>query len=251
MWAKAMRERSARRSRNTGSRPAVRQMMRKVSPMFLLAAPWNSLTIPWTTSAIWFTNFMTLACRTSVAKLKSRIRALPMMHSTRLPGIMALTPELSRPRMLWLTMFAPASPKPRANSEPNLMMVFSRTMVSMVSVLLEAGVIAFTHLSHLAWMRAARVLLLCLKVLYFFISSISKSTSAICKALSGSSAMVLTLYTIRSTGFRTRLLASLEKKSVPMQRTTQMKAVDSRARKDSSRVKGLMSKKKTRCQSSN
>mmetsp|Transcript_54176 Transcript_54176/g.167966 ORF Transcript_54176/g.167966 Transcript_54176/m.167966 type:complete len:245 (-) Transcript_54176:176-910(-) len=176
-----------------------------------------------------------------------------MMHSTRLPGIIALTPELSRPRMLWLTMSAPASPKPRASKEPSLMIVFSRMRVSMVSLPLEDGKFASTkrcqRSSH--WLKNLLRLVFSLASRYLMTSSSSNSASAIFRAISGSFAIVFTFCTILSTGLSTRVLASLEKKSVLMQRTTQMKKVAISASMDSSRVKGLLSKKKTKCQSSN
>mmetsp|Transcript_60576 Transcript_60576/g.170685 ORF Transcript_60576/g.170685 Transcript_60576/m.170685 type:complete len:257 (-) Transcript_60576:1121-1891(-) len=55
------------------------------------------------------------------------------MASTFLPGTMALSAELSPPRMFWPMISAPASPKPRASREPILIIVFSRTTVSMGS----------------------------------------------------------------------------------------------------------------------
>jgi len=74
---------------------------------------------------------MIFSCKTSVAVLKSRTRTKPRMHSTVVPWTLVLMPALSEPRMLWLMMWAPASPKPKAKREPNLMIVFSKITVSM------------------------------------------------------------------------------------------------------------------------
>mmetsp|Transcript_11898 Transcript_11898/g.32641 ORF Transcript_11898/g.32641 Transcript_11898/m.32641 type:complete len:263 (-) Transcript_11898:1726-2514(-) len=191
---------------------------------------------------------MTFSLRTLVAKAKSRILALPMMQSTLLPGIMAFTTEVSKPRMLCLKMLAPASPKPRANSDPSLMIVFSRMTVSKASTLpFRAGVTALDSASHRSCSQAS-LDFFCFSCLYFWNSSSSNSLSAMFIAINGSLAMILTFSTILSTGFKTRAFASLEKKSVLMQSVTQMKPVVNSRNNASVRTKGLKSKKKAKCQ---
>mmetsp|Transcript_77459 Transcript_77459/g.237078 ORF Transcript_77459/g.237078 Transcript_77459/m.237078 type:complete len:248 (-) Transcript_77459:1549-2292(-) len=184
-----------------------RQMTRNDSPLFLLGAPKYSFTTPWTISAIWFTKVMILDCSTSVAVLKSRIRTTPMMHSTRRPGIMASTPALSPPRMLWPMMFAPASPNPSASKEPNLMMVFSRITVSIGSLVAVVQ----------TW-PLATCPIMCLTNSFFALaflalanSSFLNSSSAIFMAISGLSRMASTRSIMRSTGCTMRRLASLVK----------------------------------------
>mmetsp|Transcript_64288 Transcript_64288/g.188619 ORF Transcript_64288/g.188619 Transcript_64288/m.188619 type:complete len:256 (+) Transcript_64288:220-987(+) len=84
------------------------------------------------------------------------------MHSTRLPGIIAL-PELS-PFMLCPMISTPASPKPRARSEPILMMVFSSTAVSIGSGSpLLAGRNLLVQRSSRRFCRCAKATTLCTK----------------------------------------------------------------------------------------
>mmetsp|Transcript_96370 Transcript_96370/g.256051 ORF Transcript_96370/g.256051 Transcript_96370/m.256051 type:complete len:231 (-) Transcript_96370:1314-2006(-) len=182
------------------------QMVRKASPLFLFAAPWNSSTTPCTISAIWFTKRMTSAWSTSVAVLKSRMRVEPTTHSTLVPSTMTTTFALSEPRRLCAMMFAPASPKPRASREPSLMMVFSRMTVSMISLPGSwplQRTLSRTRFSLLSSLRLAFT---------FCISSTLNSSSATRIAARGSLRKVSTLDIMFSTGFSTSLLASLEKK---------------------------------------
>mmetsp|Transcript_24345 Transcript_24345/g.56552 ORF Transcript_24345/g.56552 Transcript_24345/m.56552 type:complete len:213 (-) Transcript_24345:1823-2461(-) len=179
----------------------------KVSPLFLLAAPWNSLTTPWTTSAIWFTNVITFACNTSVAVLKSLILATATMHSTRSPGIIASTTAVLELPMLCPMMLAPASPKPNAKRDPNLIMVFSRITVSMASFF-------WFDLQKRTSVKPLIICLPCARVSFlaraFSRSSTLNSSSAIFMATRGSSAISSTRLIIASTGLSTRALASLE-----------------------------------------
>mmetsp|Transcript_5802 Transcript_5802/g.9935 ORF Transcript_5802/g.9935 Transcript_5802/m.9935 type:complete len:230 (-) Transcript_5802:1385-2074(-) len=168
------------------------QITRKVSPVFLFGAPWNSLQTPCTISAIWLENIITFACSTSVAVLKSRTRITPTMHSHLRPGTMALTPAESEPLMFLPMMSAPASPKPNAKRLPNLMMVFSRITVSRTSFLFPP--VQQREISIQIRFQGFRF---CLCSLSFAISS----------ALNSSSASILLI--IFSTGRSTRRLASL------------------------------------------
>mmetsp|Transcript_95540 Transcript_95540/g.247409 ORF Transcript_95540/g.247409 Transcript_95540/m.247409 type:complete len:229 (+) Transcript_95540:1214-1900(+) len=182
------------------------QIMRKKSPLFLLAYPWNSSTTPCTISAIWFTKVITFACSTSVAVLKSRMRAAPIMHSTRFPSIMASTQALSTPCMLCSMIWAPACPNPRARRDPSLMIVFSRITVSISSgvlCLLLHRRISFTAFDMEAF--ASNFL-----VFARFISSILNSSSATFIAESGLSRMVSTFAIMFSTGVKTNRFASFE-----------------------------------------
>mmetsp|Transcript_95236 Transcript_95236/g.213298 ORF Transcript_95236/g.213298 Transcript_95236/m.213298 type:complete len:225 (+) Transcript_95236:185-859(+) len=212
--------------------PAVRQMIKKVSPMFLFAAPWNSSTTPCTISAMRLTNCITSSCSTSVAVLKSHMRTLPTMQSTRRPETIAFTPDVSEPLMFCETMFAPASPNPRASNEPSLMMVFSRMTVSINSPL------CWRRLQHRNCLIAssARV---CWSLFFsadLRISSRLNSASAISVAFNGSSRMASTFSIICSTGVSTRVLASLEKNSEATQSTTHMNTVVSMLRAASRRM---------------
>mmetsp|Transcript_51607 Transcript_51607/g.116170 ORF Transcript_51607/g.116170 Transcript_51607/m.116170 type:complete len:278 (-) Transcript_51607:1377-2210(-) len=218
------------------STPDNLQTTRKVSPLFLFAAPWNSSTTPCTISAIWFTNVMTLSWSTSVAMLKSRIRAAPIMHSTRVPSTIASTFALSKTFMLWAMMFAPASPKPRASSEPSLMMVFSRITVSMSSLVDAAGVHITMSQSH--W----NLFCCCLCAFALCISSNLNSSSATFIAISGSLRKVSTLEIMFSTGCSTSLFASFEKKRDTVTKDRQMNSVVPRENMLSSWTNGRRSK---------
>mmetsp|Transcript_39058 Transcript_39058/g.70498 ORF Transcript_39058/g.70498 Transcript_39058/m.70498 type:complete len:233 (-) Transcript_39058:1678-2376(-) len=198
----------------SSSMPAVRQIIKKVSPSFLFTAPRHSSTTPWTISAIWLTNVITLPCRTSVAVVKFRIRAMPTMQSTREPSTIAFTP-CEDPCMLELTIFAPASPNPKAKSDPSLMMVFSNITVSMGSL---ASVLHSVR-GSLHFCSA------CFRFSFFAISSFLNSSSAIFIATNGLSRMASTFLIIFSTGCSTKTLAVLVKKMAAMQRITQMKIV--------------------------
>mmetsp|Transcript_134813 Transcript_134813/g.252095 ORF Transcript_134813/g.252095 Transcript_134813/m.252095 type:complete len:210 (+) Transcript_134813:1088-1717(+) len=209
-----------------------------MSPLFLFAAPWNSSTQPCTISAIWLTKFIIFDCSTSVATLKSRIFTLPIMHSTRTPGIMALTPALSEPCMLAPIMFAPASPKPSASREPSLMIVFSRMTVSMGSL----TVLLHFFAVNISWMPAEMFSRVRLLILAFATSSALNSSSAIFIAMSGFSRIASTRLIMFSTGVKTRLLASLENDIAATHSTKQMKPVMIRLKPASRRVKGRKSK---------
>mmetsp|Transcript_66300 Transcript_66300/g.185387 ORF Transcript_66300/g.185387 Transcript_66300/m.185387 type:complete len:232 (+) Transcript_66300:656-1351(+) len=186
---------------------SILQTTMKVSPPFLFGDPQYWCATPWTISAIWFTNVMILDCSTSVAVLKSRMRMTPMMQSTLVPGIIASTPALSPPRMLWPMMFAPASPKPSANKDPNLMIVFSNITVSkgpLVSALhicpVHTWLARCRSTSFLALARRARAT-----------SSFLNSSSAIRIAFKGLSRISSTRSIILSTGWTMRRFASLAK----------------------------------------
>mmetsp|Transcript_166903 Transcript_166903/g.535763 ORF Transcript_166903/g.535763 Transcript_166903/m.535763 type:complete len:214 (+) Transcript_166903:831-1472(+) len=196
----------------------VRQIMRKKSPLFLLAYPWNSSMTPCTISAIWLTKVMTLDWSTSVAVPKSRIRVAPMIHSTRMPSIIASTHALSTPFMLCSMMDAPAWPKPSASKEPNLMMVFSRMTVSMSS----AGPSLPLHIMISLKNWKGPLFASNFRVLALVISSILNSSSATFIAAKGLSRMVSTLAIMFSTGCSTRRLASPAKTMEAAQRDTQM-----------------------------
>mmetsp|Transcript_152053 Transcript_152053/g.276508 ORF Transcript_152053/g.276508 Transcript_152053/m.276508 type:complete len:231 (-) Transcript_152053:1696-2388(-) len=218
------------------SRSEVLQMSKNMSPLFLLAAPWNSSTTPWTISAIWLTKVITLPLSTSVAVLKSRMRAQPMMHSTRVPSTMAVTIALSTPCMLCSIMFAPASPKPNARRDPILMMVFSRITVSIGSetTLLDVHMIVSLAICHLFCS--------CILSFCFLTSSCRNSSSDIFMAINGLSRIFSTLEIIISTGFRTSLSASFEKKSDARQRTKHTNTVMIRENLASNLVKTRLSK---------
>mmetsp|Transcript_26686 Transcript_26686/g.76903 ORF Transcript_26686/g.76903 Transcript_26686/m.76903 type:complete len:228 (+) Transcript_26686:813-1496(+) len=212
--------------------PVVRHITKNMSPAFLFTAPLNLSTMPCTISATWLTKVMTLPWSTSVAVLKLRMPAQPMMQSTREPSMVALTPEVLAPLMLLLTMFVPASPKPSANKEPNLMIVFSKMTVSIKLLRSFANRFLQQRIrlpsSFEAFMRN--------------ISSRLNSSSAIFIATRGSSRMASTLVIICSTGCSTNWLASLVNSKDAMHKTTQMKAVLIMLNDASSRVYGLKSK---------
>mmetsp|Transcript_67401 Transcript_67401/g.158000 ORF Transcript_67401/g.158000 Transcript_67401/m.158000 type:complete len:232 (-) Transcript_67401:1563-2258(-) len=194
------------------------QMTRKESPVFLFGAPWNSLQTPWTISAIWLENIMTLAWRTSVAVLKSRTRRMPTIHSHLRPGTMAFTPAESEPLMFLPMMSAPASPKPRASKDPSLMMVFSRITVSMTS-----GREAHSLEASIAILLSGFCLFLI--ILSFLISSALNSSSAIFMASKGLSRMASIRSIIFSTGRSTSRFASLVNISDAVTRRTMTKNV--------------------------
>mmetsp|Transcript_95233 Transcript_95233/g.213285 ORF Transcript_95233/g.213285 Transcript_95233/m.213285 type:complete len:277 (-) Transcript_95233:1339-2169(-) len=227
MVVKATTDISAMRAlRGCGSASSLmsskRQMTRKLSPLFLFGAPWNSSAMPCTISAIWLQNVLIFACSTSVVMLKSRTRTTPMMVLTAVPGIIALMPTPVR-RMLWAMMLAPASPNPRASNDPSLMMVFSRITVSKGSSPPALHMLQKTR----SWMkrfprsksRFRRA---------FATSSALNSSSAIFMATSGLSRMASTLATIFSTGRRMRVLASCANIIDPRIRSTITKSVTRR-----------------------
>mmetsp|Transcript_60755 Transcript_60755/g.172693 ORF Transcript_60755/g.172693 Transcript_60755/m.172693 type:complete len:304 (+) Transcript_60755:919-1830(+) len=192
----------------SSSHSDVRQITRNLSPQFLLAAPWNSSTTPCTISAIWFTKVMMLSCSTSVAILKFLMRVAPMMHSTRVPSTIASTLALSNTFMLCAMMLAPASPNPKANKDPSLMIVFSRITVSMISPVasLALHVMMLTSFWNLFSSCFFLAFALC-------ISSNLNSSSATFIATRGFLRNVSTFEIMFSTGCKTSLFASLEKNS--------------------------------------
>mmetsp|Transcript_105370 Transcript_105370/g.304806 ORF Transcript_105370/g.304806 Transcript_105370/m.304806 type:complete len:276 (-) Transcript_105370:1619-2446(-) len=197
-----------------------RQMTMNVSPEFLFGDPEYKFATPCTISAIWFTKVMILDWSTSVATLKSRMRTTPTMQSTRVPGIMALTPALSPPCMLWPMMFAPASPKPSANSEPNLMIVFSKMTVSI-------GSLTLLKFSEALWQnfRNGPMASNFSRNFAASISSRRYSISPSFMASKGLSLMVSIFAIILSIGFKSSLFALLEKDIAPMPTAKHMNIV--------------------------
>mmetsp|Transcript_148342 Transcript_148342/g.458530 ORF Transcript_148342/g.458530 Transcript_148342/m.458530 type:complete len:246 (+) Transcript_148342:222-959(+) len=229
-------------------------MMRKVSPLFLFGAPWNSSTTPCTISAMRLTNVITWACSTSVAMEKSRIRREPMMHSTRMPSTMALTQALSTPSMLCSMIFTPASPNPSASNEPSVMMVFSRITVSISSS--GSSWVAQSSVSYSALHQpfaSMNMLLLSSDDFCWIIASLQScswvASSATFMAMSGFARMVSTLAIMFSTGYSTRWLASLEKSREAKVSAKQRNTVTASENTLSFSTKGRTSKKKTKCQS--
>mmetsp|Transcript_98920 Transcript_98920/g.185840 ORF Transcript_98920/g.185840 Transcript_98920/m.185840 type:complete len:203 (-) Transcript_98920:85-693(-) len=191
-------------------------MRRKVSPLFLFAAPPNSSMTPWTISAIWLTKVITLPCSTSVAVLKFSILVFPRMQSIFVPSIIAFTP--AEFEMLWLTIFAPASPKPNAKRVPSLMIVLSKIAVSITSELdSRQKIMFFTNVR----IRSLSILA-CFALL---ISSSLNSLSAIFKAINGFSLIMFTFAIMVSTGSSTSSLASFENNTEATHSTKQTKHV--------------------------
>mmetsp|Transcript_19552 Transcript_19552/g.36038 ORF Transcript_19552/g.36038 Transcript_19552/m.36038 type:complete len:222 (-) Transcript_19552:472-1137(-) len=190
-----------------------RQIRRNVSPLFLLAAPANSSMTPWTISAIWLTKVITLPCNTSVAMPKLMILVFPRMQLILMPSTIAFTP--AEFEMLWLTMFAPASPKPNAKSVPSLMIVLSKITVSRIS--------AFScewQKTRFRTIFISRSLFI-LANFILFISSTLNSLSAILMAINGLSLIMLTFAIMVSTGSSTSVVASFEKNTEATHNTTQ------------------------------
>mmetsp|Transcript_29289 Transcript_29289/g.86954 ORF Transcript_29289/g.86954 Transcript_29289/m.86954 type:complete len:273 (+) Transcript_29289:789-1607(+) len=231
MREKARMDSPAKRLLLSFSLSSTRQMTRNMSPLFLFGAPLHSLMTPWTISAIWFTKVMIFAWSTSVATLKSRTRATPMTHSTRVPGIMAFTPAESPPFMLCPMMLAPASPKPSTSKEPSLMMVFSRMTVSIGALLPE-------HVSQVTRSLSSRRRrsLLALASLALACSSALNSASAIFMATSGLSRIASTRFIMLSTGLRRREFASLENESEAARSRIRITSVLSKLKVESMRV---------------
>mmetsp|Transcript_62004 Transcript_62004/g.192026 ORF Transcript_62004/g.192026 Transcript_62004/m.192026 type:complete len:250 (-) Transcript_62004:549-1298(-) len=177
---------------------------------------------------------MILDCKTSVATAKCRMRAWPMTHSTRWPGIITSTPAASLSLMFWPMMLTPAWPKPRARRDPSLMMVFSSTLVSMIPLRLFAS-----HLKNFLMLQPSCVLARAL-------SSDLKDLSAMFTALSGSLRISLTFWIMSSSGYKTRWLASAARAIVATHSIMHRKPVRKSEFRASARKYGLMSKKKTR-----
>mmetsp|Transcript_95234 Transcript_95234/g.213291 ORF Transcript_95234/g.213291 Transcript_95234/m.213291 type:complete len:272 (-) Transcript_95234:1327-2142(-) len=226
------------------------QMIRKVSPLLRLAAPWNSSTTPCTISAMRLTKVITLAWSTSVAIEKSLILVAPMMHSTRVPSTMASTQALSTPCMLCSMILLPASPKPRANKDPSLMMVFSKMTVSMSSPSDSRAVhVSISQTAFNQCLACFRCCRLC-AVIVFLTSSILSSSSATFMAKRGFSRMVSTFAIMVSTGYNTKLLASLVKSREAKVKAKQRKIVTVMENTLSFSTDGLVSKKKAKCHAS-
>mmetsp|Transcript_99620 Transcript_99620/g.278974 ORF Transcript_99620/g.278974 Transcript_99620/m.278974 type:complete len:348 (-) Transcript_99620:1623-2666(-) len=171
---------------------------RKDCPKFLFAAPKCWSTTRWTMSATWLTKTMVLSFSTSVMTLKFRMSQKPKIASTLVPGIFTVTRALES-NMFSAMMFTPASPKPRANKEPSLMIVFSKICVS------SSTDVAFNLL------RLRRSLTL----LGGALSPFSPSRVA----SNGSLRMTSTFPIIRSMGCNTSLSTSRLKSRAPMART--------------------------------
>mmetsp|Transcript_24154 Transcript_24154/g.69506 ORF Transcript_24154/g.69506 Transcript_24154/m.69506 type:complete len:257 (-) Transcript_24154:277-1047(-) len=187
-----------------------------------------------------------------------------MMQSTQTPGIIALTPALSKALMLLLTMLTPAWPKPSASNVPSLMIVFSRTAVSArASSFLDSvkdvtqpakrlnASANFCRVSMSSGEITVRLDSTFRLSLCFLASSTSNWASAILIAWSGFSRMVFTLRIIRSIGAKTKLFASAEKSTDATVSTIQTKTVVKMPNFAPARTKGRMSKKKAMCHFSN
>mmetsp|Transcript_23383 Transcript_23383/g.55303 ORF Transcript_23383/g.55303 Transcript_23383/m.55303 type:complete len:242 (+) Transcript_23383:892-1617(+) len=199
---------------------STRQMTRKVSPLFLFGAPWYSSTTPWMISAMEFTKALIFDCNTSVAMLKSRTLHMPMMQLTMVPGTIALIMAEAWPFMLCRMMLAPASPKPKASSDPSFMMVFSSMSVSIGSSFVPKKL----H-EMMSFMTVKTLSLLSLFRLAFAISSCLNSLSAIFVAMRGSSRMDMTFLIIFSTGLTMSRFASYVNISDHSTRTTRRKSM--------------------------
>mmetsp|Transcript_28064 Transcript_28064/g.55144 ORF Transcript_28064/g.55144 Transcript_28064/m.55144 type:complete len:286 (+) Transcript_28064:475-1332(+) len=204
------------------SRSSARQIARKVSPLFLLAAPWHSFTMPCTISATLFTNAITFVCSTCITVLKLRTRRTPITQLIFVPSTMACTQALSMPRMLCAIMLVPASPKPTASKDPSLMMVFSRSRVSMGSLdvrRLVHGAMA-KKLRSSVWREFLS--------LVFLISSALNAASSMFMAVRGFLRILSTLDIIVSRGWSTSLSASCEKRREAEPKATQTNNVTNR-----------------------
>mmetsp|Transcript_10788 Transcript_10788/g.31941 ORF Transcript_10788/g.31941 Transcript_10788/m.31941 type:complete len:302 (+) Transcript_10788:861-1766(+) len=212
--------------------------------MFLLGLPKNSWTQECTTFAIRLTKTMTWSCRTSVASVKFRMSQKPKMASTRRPGIMAFSAALSPPCMLRPMISAPASPNPRASSEPILMIVFSRTTVSMGSGTCFGPLFCVTHIAVSIHLRSFSMTV-CWDVNFATIEAASSpswrpwrfrmlalltcsfwcSSSPMAMASSGLFLIRFSLVIMRSIGVSTSLFASREKVMAPKPSKKQMNKV--------------------------
>ena len=104
------------------------QTRRNASPIFLFVEPLKQSTIECTIYPIVFTNTITSSWSYSVASVKLRMLQKPNMAHFLFPGIIGST---SPPLAMFYAMISdPASPKPRANNTPILMMAFSTTYAS-------------------------------------------------------------------------------------------------------------------------
>mmetsp|Transcript_52761 Transcript_52761/g.112926 ORF Transcript_52761/g.112926 Transcript_52761/m.112926 type:complete len:270 (+) Transcript_52761:848-1657(+) len=240
IFTREIRDMSAMRCCFLGLWPDRRQARRNASPMFLLGLPKNSLMQEWTTPAMRLTKTITWSCSTSVASVKFRMSQKPKIASTRRPGIMAISAELSPPFIFWPMISAPASPKPSAKREPILMMVFSSTTVSMGSgtCLFPGGPNRTRGLNFMSqllqlflWPRS-RMMAACSfvrKAFRFFreaaTCSLWCSSSPMVMASKGLFLIFSSLAIIRSMGISTSLFASWENVMAPKRSKPQMKIV--------------------------
>mmetsp|Transcript_108712 Transcript_108712/g.306363 ORF Transcript_108712/g.306363 Transcript_108712/m.306363 type:complete len:280 (+) Transcript_108712:844-1683(+) len=218
--------------------PERRQTSKKESPMFLFGAPWYSSTQPCTISPTWFTKTITFSFNTSVACMKFLMQQKPMMASTFEPGTIAFTPALAPPFMFWPMISAPASPKPSARRPPSLIIVFSKMTVSI-------GSFIFFCWHFLKYIMSFPDFASCSRRFAFSISSRRYSRSPKFMASKGLSLIASIFAIMRSMGFSSSVLASLENVMAPMPTTKQMKIVCNMLRPASSCVMPRMSKAKT------
>mmetsp|Transcript_24063 Transcript_24063/g.74802 ORF Transcript_24063/g.74802 Transcript_24063/m.74802 type:complete len:221 (+) Transcript_24063:972-1634(+) len=179
---------------------------------------------------------MTWSWRTSVASVKFRMSQNPKIASTRLPGTMAFSAELSPPCMFWPMISAPASPKPSASREPIFTMVFSRTTVSMGSGCSRGARQGSRsrrprRRSRSALRRPPSPSTRAVRFRRWAAAAASAACSRRCSsspmlvASRGLLRILSSLETMRSMGASTSLLASLEKVIAPKPRRKQMKIV--------------------------
>mmetsp|Transcript_42542 Transcript_42542/g.123665 ORF Transcript_42542/g.123665 Transcript_42542/m.123665 type:complete len:280 (+) Transcript_42542:804-1643(+) len=227
--------------------PERRHARRKASPIFLFGLPKNSLMHECTTPAMRLTKTMTWSCNTSVASVKFRMSQNPKIASTRRPGIIAFNAELSPPWRFCPMISAPASPKPRANNEPILMIVFSSTTVSMGSgtcfeeELLPRRFACLTHFRTIARYRFSTMtpcrstaetslssdfnVLRCFLMPCSLCCSLCRSSSPMAIASRGFRLMRLSFVIILSIGVSTKVFASREKVIAPKPSKKQMNKV--------------------------
>mmetsp|Transcript_115585 Transcript_115585/g.331833 ORF Transcript_115585/g.331833 Transcript_115585/m.331833 type:complete len:223 (-) Transcript_115585:1368-2036(-) len=153
------------------------------------------------------------------------------MASTLEPGIMAFTVALSSSRF-WPMISLPASPKPKANNDPSLMIAFSRILVSIVACFFTSVRFApFVFRMPSPSMRIRSPPLYC------------KSPSWI--AYNGFCRMISTLLIIRSIGNKTSLSTSRLKSNAPMARTITTNTVCAMPKIASHLIKARTSNTKT------
>mmetsp|Transcript_70559 Transcript_70559/g.200263 ORF Transcript_70559/g.200263 Transcript_70559/m.200263 type:complete len:284 (+) Transcript_70559:746-1597(+) len=219
----------------------IRHTIRKLSPLLRFGAPWNSFATPWTISAMWFTKVVMLVCSTSVDKLKLFTLATPITQSTCAPGTMASTRAVcSFACRLWAMMLQPAWPKPITSSVPSLMMVFSRMTVSMMVWPSCWPWKTFKVTRSFRYdLIFSRFLLLSRALAR---SSARNSSSDILMAAMGLSRMVSTRCIMFSSGWTTKLFASWENRTDPINSRQSTKKVVHRPSQDSSCTNFLRSK---------
>lgn len=104
------------------------QTNKNASPIFLFAEPRKRSQTWWTTSPILLTNNITSSCNTSVASVKFLISQNPKMQHFFLPGSIGSTSPLFD--ILDAIISLPASPNPKANNVPILIIAFSMRIAS-------------------------------------------------------------------------------------------------------------------------